>query len=105
MTGAARQPGRRHTKRVFAPRSQHEAERELAAQAEAAYLRLMRDWRSGPTRAGAGVTRGRVKTPTKQRGSAAARQTSEPQDSALQLVSHPHPRMTLAQGGSIVEKT
>jgi transposase len=71
MTGAARQPGRRHTERMFAPRSQHEAERELAAQAEAAYLRLMSDWRSGPTRVGAGAIRGRVKTPTKQRGSAA----------------------------------
>jgi transposase len=71
MTGAPRQPGRRHAERAFAPRSQREAERELAAQAEAAYLRLMRDWRSGPTRVGAGATRGRVKTPTKQRGSAA----------------------------------
>jgi hypothetical protein len=71
MNGVARQRGRRHAERVFAPRSQHEAERELAAHAEAAYLLLMSDWRSGPTRVGAGLTRGRVKTPTKPRGSAA----------------------------------
>jgi len=70
MTGAQRQRGRRHAERVFAPRAQHEAERELAAQAEAAYLRLMSDWHPRP-RAGAGATRGRVKTPSKRRGSAA----------------------------------
>ena len=71
MVGAERQRGRRHPVRVFAPRAQHEAERELAAQAEAAYLRLMSDWQARPTRAGAGATPGRVKTPSKRRGSAA----------------------------------
>jgi hypothetical protein len=70
LTGAERQRGRRHPQRIFAPRAQHDAERELAAQAEAAYIRLMSDWHPGP-RAGAGATRGRVKTPTKRRGSAA----------------------------------
>lgn len=71
MTGAERQRGRRHPERVFAPRAQHDAERELAAQAEAAYLRLMSDWQSRPAKVGAGATPGRVKTPTKRRGSAA----------------------------------
>jgi transposase len=70
MTGAERQRGRRHRERVFAPRAQHDAERQLAAQAEAAYMRLMSDWHPRPG-VGAGVTRGRVKTPTKRRGSAA----------------------------------
>lgn len=71
MTGAERQRGRRHPERVFAPRAQHEAERELARQAEAAYLRLMSDWHPGAAQVGAGATPGRVKTPTKRRGSAA----------------------------------
>jgi transposase len=71
MVGAERQRGRRHPVRVFAPRAQHEAERELAAQAEAAYLRLMSDWQARPTRVGAGATPGRVKAPSKRRGSAA----------------------------------
>jgi transposase len=70
MNGAERQQGRRHAVRVFAPRAQHDAEREMAAQAEAAYLRLMSDWHPRP-RAGAGATTGRVKTPSKRRGSAA----------------------------------
>lgn len=69
MTGAARRRGH-HTTRIYAPRSQHEAERAVAAQAEAAYLEAMRDWRPTP-RVGAGATTGRVKAPTKRRGSAA----------------------------------
>lgn len=70
MTGAPRRRGH-HPERAFSPRAQHEAERELAAQAETAYRRLMSDWQLQPTRVGAGATRGRVKTPTKRRGSAA----------------------------------
>jgi len=79
--GAERQPGRRHAVRAFAPRAQHDLERELSAQAEAAYLRLMRDWQAAPGKAGAGATRGRASNG--RRGGTAARQTSEPQDSAL----------------------
>lgn len=44
MTGAPRQPGKRHPVRVFAPREQHRLEQELAAQAEVAYRRLVADW-------------------------------------------------------------
>jgi hypothetical protein len=52
LTGAERNRGRRHPERVFAPRHQHELERELAAQAETAYIRLTADWpRRDPNRA------------------------------------------------------
>lgn len=44
LTGAERNRGRRHPERVFAPRLQHELERQLAAQAETAYKRLTADW-------------------------------------------------------------
>ena len=44
LTDAERNRGRRHPMRVFAPRHQHELERELAAQAESAYKRLSADW-------------------------------------------------------------
>lgn len=70
MTGAERRRGH-HPERVFSPKDQHALERELAAQAEAAYRRLMSDWQVRPTTVGAGATRGRVKTPITRRGSAA----------------------------------
>jgi hypothetical protein len=41
---------------VFAERTQHRLERELAAQAETAYERLVRDW--APSRNGAGAASG-----------------------------------------------
>lgn len=44
LTGAERNQGRHHAERVFAPRHQHDLERELAAQAETAYKRLTTDW-------------------------------------------------------------
>ena len=44
LTGAPRQRGKAHAERVFAPRRQHQLERELAAQAETAYRRLTIDW-------------------------------------------------------------
>lgn len=70
MSGATRRRGH-HPERAFAPRDQHALEREVAAQAELAYRRLMSDWRPSPPAVGAGATRGRVRTPTKRRGSAA----------------------------------
>ena len=81
LAGAPAQKGRKgiaggKSKAVF------EAERELSRQAEAAYRRLVSDWRSsGPAKAGAGATPGRAS----QRPSSgkAARQTSKPQRSAL----------------------
>jgi hypothetical protein len=47
LSGAPRQRGRAHPERVFAPRRQHDRERELAAQAETAYRRLTSDWHQG----------------------------------------------------------
>jgi transposase len=73
LAGAPRQKGRKgvagnKSKAVF------DAERELSRQAEAAYRRLVSDWRStGPPKAGAGVTPGRAfRRPSKGK---AARQT------------------------------
>jgi len=73
LAGALPQKGRKgiaggKSKAVF------DAERELSRQAEAAYRRLVSDWRStGPMKAGAGVTPGRASTrPSKGK---AARQT------------------------------
>ena len=60
LAGAPPQKGRHgiaggKSKKVF------EAERELSRQAEAAYRRLINDWKAtGPTKDGAGVTRGRA---------------------------------------------
>jgi transposase len=72
LAGAPPQKGRKgvaggKSKKVF------EAERELSRQAEAAYRRLVSDWRAtGPQRAGAGATPGRAsQRPSKGQSSAA----------------------------------
>jgi hypothetical protein len=89
LAGAPPQKGRHgiaggKSKAVF------DAERELSRQAEAAYRRLVSDWRSsGPAKAGAGVTPGaHLQSPrrAKQRG-----RLRKPQRSALRSVNHPHP--------------
>ena len=60
LAGAPAQKGRHgiaggKSKKVF------ENERELSRQAEAAYRRLISDWTAtGPTKSGAGMTRGRA---------------------------------------------
>lgn len=69
MTGAERRRGH-HPERVYAPPARRLEERERALAAEGAYTQLTSDWRPQP-RVGAGATPGRVKTPTKRRGSAA----------------------------------
>jgi hypothetical protein len=72
LAGAPPQKGRHgiaggKSKAVF------DAERELSRQAEAAYRRLVSDWRSSGPKAGAGVTPGRAsRRPSKGK---AARQT------------------------------
>ena len=72
LTGADRRQGHRNPVRVFATREQHRLEKELAAQAETAYQRLVRDWQ--PTiNKGAGMTTGRASS--KPSKSKAARQT------------------------------
>ncbi len=54
LLGAERHRGERTG--VFAERTQHRLEKELAAQAEAAYERLVKDWI--PSKAGAGAANG-----------------------------------------------
>jgi transposase len=89
LTGAARNRGRRHPERVFAPRRQHELERELAAQAEAAYTRLTADWTARQPKASAGAARGRA--PSSQPEATSPRGRIEPQAPALR------PAVTRAQ--------
>jgi hypothetical protein len=76
LAGAPSQKGRRgiaggKSKKVF------DAERELSRQAEAAYRRLITDWKSsGPAKGGAGATPGRAsQRPSKGK---AARQATSP---------------------------
>ena len=89
LAGAPPQKGRKgiaggKSKAVF------EAERELSRQAEAAYRRLVTDWRSsGRPKAGAGATSGRA-SQSPQRAKPRGR-LRKPQRSALRFVSHPHP--------------
>jgi transposase len=78
LAGAPPQKGRKgiaggKSKAVF------DAERELSRQAEAAYRRLVTDWRpTGPAKAGAGATPGRAsQRPSKGK---AARQADSPKD-------------------------
>jgi transposase len=59
LTGAERHQGKRDTVRVFATRAQHRLEKELAAQAEIAYRRLVKDWQPA-IKKGAGATPGRA---------------------------------------------
>jgi len=75
ILGAERQQGKRLSSagRTFATIDQRKAEKELAAQAETAYLRLMADWQPTKKKAGAGATPGRAsQKPSK---GTAARQT------------------------------
>jgi len=58
LTGAEQRKGKRGGVRVFAKRHQHDLEKELARQAEAAYRRLVQDWQS--TQKGAGAAPGRA---------------------------------------------
>ncbi len=61
MLGAPRQQGKRlaDAGRTFATVDQRKREKEIAAQAEAAYQRLMADWQASG-KGGAGATRGRA---------------------------------------------
>jgi transposase len=79
--GAERRQGRREGARVRVSAQRRQADKELAAQAEIAYRRLVADWQATGPKAGAGATPGRASSrPSKRQ---AARQTSKPQRSAL----------------------
>jgi hypothetical protein len=77
MLGAPRQQGKRLPTRAFVKPPQRRAEMDVAAQHEAAYRRLVADWRAaGPSRRGAGATPGRAsQRPSKGK---AARQAISP---------------------------
>jgi transposase len=66
---------------VWTGAARDRAERELAEQAEAAYRRIVSDWRSTGAKQGAGATPGRASSRPSTRQ--AARQTTKPQRSAL----------------------
>jgi transposase len=75
LLGATRQQGKRLTAagRTFANVDGRKLEKELAAQQEAAYLRLVSDWQPSRPKTGAGATPGRAsQRPSKGK---AARQT------------------------------
>jgi transposase len=82
MLGADRQQGKPVTKagRTFATVDGRRLEKELAAQQELAYRRLVADWQQSGKKAGAGATPGRA---SQGRQRPAARQTSKPQRPAL----------------------
>ncbi len=75
MTGAERRQGKRNPVRVFATSEQHRLDKELAAQAELAYRRLMADWQPNPKQ-GAGAAPGRASSSQPKRQ--AARQETAP---------------------------
>ena len=60
MIGAERRQGQRNPVRVFASGAQHRLEKELAAQAEVAYRRLVQDWQPVRKKDGAGAAPGRA---------------------------------------------
>jgi transposase len=74
-TGAERRKGKRNPIRVFATKEQHRLDKELAAQAELAYRRLIQDWQ--PAIKGAGAAPGRASCGPSS-GQAARQETAPP---------------------------
>jgi len=71
LAGAPPRKGKAGVAGNFANRHVREAERELSGQAEAAYRRLVSDWRaSGPKKKGAGATPGRASSRPSKRQAA-----------------------------------
>ena len=75
MTGAETRKGKRNPVRVFATKEQHQLDKELAAQAELAYRRLVQDWQ--PAIKGAGAAPGRASRGPSS-GQAARQETAPP---------------------------
>jgi hypothetical protein len=73
MTGAERQKGKRIG--AFAAKEQHLLDKQLAAQAELAYRRLVQDWQPAGNSAGAAPRRASRRPP---RGQAARQETAPP---------------------------
>ena len=76
MTGAERRKGKRNPVRVFATPEQHRLEKQLAAQAEVAYRRLIQDWQPA-IKKGAGAAPGRASHGPSS-GQAARQETAPP---------------------------
>ncbi len=74
MTGARRK-AKSNPVRVFATREQHQLDKELAAQAELAYRRLVQDWQ--PALKGTGAAPGRASRRPSS-GQAARQETAPP---------------------------
>jgi hypothetical protein len=74
-TGAERRRGRPHRVPVFVSQEQHRREREMAAQAETAYRRLVKDWIPAPKRGAGAATGARI---SKSAEATTARQVSAP---------------------------
>jgi transposase len=96
MLGADRQQGKPVTKagRTFATVDGRRLEKELAAQQELAYRRLVADWQQSGKKAGAGATPGRASQAVKgqQRG-----RPQSPSDLRFSSSSGPAPTRTLAK--------
>ncbi|HYU61695.1 MAG TPA: IS110 family transposase [Solirubrobacterales bacterium] len=81
LAGAPKCSTRHRGQRISATPEEREAEQALQRQAEAAYRRLIADWKASGPKKGAGATPGRASSrPSKRQ---AARQASEPQRPAL----------------------
>ena len=89
LAGAAPQKGR---KGIAGGKSQavFDAERERSRQAEAAYRRLVSDWRARPTEGGCGGDTG-ARISEALEGHSRAAGSLKPQRPALRFVTHPHP--------------
>jgi transposase len=76
MTGAERRKGKRNPVRAFATREKHRLDKELAAQAERAYRRLVQDWQPLISK-GTGAAPGRASCRPSS-GQAARQETAPP---------------------------
>ncbi len=77
--GAPPLPTRHGGRRISASAAERDAERELTERAEAAYRRLINDWKAtGPTKTGAGATRGRAPSRPSKRQAARQAQAQTP---------------------------
>jgi transposase len=74
-TGAERRKGKRNPVRIFATAEQHRLDKQLAAQAEVAYRRLVKDWQ--PAIKGTGAAPGRASRRPSS-GQAARQETAPP---------------------------
>ena len=90
-TGAERRKGKRNPVRVFATREQHRLDKELAAQAELAYRRLMAGLATKPQTGRGCRTGARILWALKRPSSAAG---DSPTSCALAR-GHPHPHQLL----------